>query len=78
MDELADLFIVSQVALHQGDGGVKGAVEGLGVEAGHAAGAKCLRCWKFTPDVGENGPVPALRQRSGYVIFSLSAVLTSF
>ena len=58
MDELADLFIVSQVALHQGDGGVKGAVEGLGVEAGHAAGAKCLRCWKFTPDVGENGLCP--------------------
>ena len=58
MDELADLFIVSQVALHQGKGGVQGAVEGLGVEAGHAAGAKCLRCWKFTPDVGENGLCP--------------------
>ena len=58
MDELADLFIVSQVALHQGKGGVQGPVEGLGVEAGHAAGAKCLRCWKFTPDVGENGLCP--------------------
>ena len=39
MDELADLFIVSQVRLEQGEGGVKGVVDGLGVQAEHAAGA---------------------------------------
>ena len=31
MDELADLFIVSHVDLVEGEGGVKGLVEGLGV-----------------------------------------------
>lgn len=58
MDELADLFIVSQVNLEQGEGGVKGIVEGLGVQAEHAAGAKCLRCWKYEAAVGENGLCP--------------------
>ena len=47
MDELADLFIVSHVDLVEGEGGVKGLVEGLGVSAAHAAGNKCLRCWKY-------------------------------
>ena len=42
MDELADLFIVSHVDLVEGEGGVKGLVEGLGVAAAHAAGNKCL------------------------------------
>ena len=58
MDELADLFIVSQVRLEQGEGGVKGVVDGLGVQAEHAAGAKCLRCWKYDTAVGENGLCP--------------------
>ena len=58
MDELADLFIVSQVHLEQGEGGVKGLVEGLGVAAEHAAGTKCLRCWKYDAAVGENGLCP--------------------
>ena len=58
MDELADLFIVSQVRLEKGEGGVKGVVDGLGVQAEHAAGAKCLRCWKYETTVGENGLCP--------------------
>lgn len=58
MDELADLFIVSQVSLEQGEGGVKGIVDRLGVHADHAAGAKCLRCWKYETTVGENGLCP--------------------
>ena len=58
MDELADLFIVSQVHLEQGEGGVKGLVEGLGVAAEHVAGTKCLRCWKYDAAVGENGLCP--------------------
>lgn len=58
MDELADLFIVSQVHLEQGEGGVNGLVEGLGVAAEHAAGTKCLRCWKYDAAVGENGLCP--------------------
>ena len=58
MDELADLFIVSHVDLVEGEGGVKGLVEGLGVAAAHAAGNKCLRCWKYEPSVGEGGLCP--------------------
>ena len=58
MDELADLFIVSHVDLIEGEGGVKGLVEGLGVSAAHAAGNKCLRCWKYETTVGEDGLCP--------------------
>ena len=58
MDELADLFIVSHVDLVEGEGGVKGLVEGLGVAAAHAAGNKCLRCWKYETTVGEDGLCP--------------------
>ena len=58
MDELADLFIVSHVELVEGEGGVKGLVEGLGVSAAHAAGNKCLRCWQYDTSVGEDGLCP--------------------
>ena len=58
MYELADLFIVSHVDLVEGEGGVKGLVEGLGVSAAHAAGNKCLRCWKYETTVGEDGLCP--------------------
>ena len=58
MDELADLFIVSHVDLVEGEGGVKGLVEGLGVSAAHAAGNKCLRCWRYETTVGEDGLCP--------------------
>ena len=58
MDEMADLFIVSHVDLVEGEGGVKGLVEGLGVSAAHAAGNKCLRCWKYETTVGEDGLCP--------------------
>ena len=58
MDELADLFIVSHVDLVEGEGGVKGLVEGLGVSAAHAAGNKCLRCWKYETTVSEDGLCP--------------------
>ena len=58
MDELADLFIVSHVDLVEGEGGVKGLVEGLGVSAAHTAGNKCLRCWKYETTVGEDGLCP--------------------
>ena len=58
MDELADLMIVSHVDLVKGEGGVKGLTEGLGMSVAHAAGNKCLRCWKFDTAVGEDGVCP--------------------
>lgn len=50
--ELADLFIVSQVELHEG-------AEGVGVSVERAAGAKCERCWKYTTDVGSRPEIHA-------------------
>ena len=58
MDELADLMIVSHVDLVKGEGGAKGLTEGLGMSVAHAAGNKCLRCWKFDTAVGEDGLCP--------------------
>ena len=58
MDELADLMIVSHVDLVKGEGGVSGLTEGLGMSVAHAAGNKCLRCWKFDTAVGEDGLCP--------------------
>ena len=58
MDELADLMIVSHVDLVKGEGSVKGLTEGLGMSVAHAAGNKCLRCWKFDTAVGEDGLCP--------------------
>ena len=58
MDELADLFIVSHVDLVEGEGGVKGLVEGLGVSAAHSAGNKCQRRGKYETTVGEDGLCP--------------------
>lgn len=58
MDELADLMIVSHVDMVKGEGGVRGLTEGLGMSVAHAAGNKCLRCWKFDTAVGEDGLCP--------------------
>ena len=49
MVELDALLLVSKVDLTG---------EGLGAAAAHAAGNKCLRCWKYEPAVGENGLCP--------------------
>ena len=63
MDELADLMIVSRADLVEGAGGAASAVEGLGIEAYRAEGAKCERCWKYTADVGSNAKYPTLCAR---------------
>ncbi len=68
MDELADLMIVSRVELVRGEGGSASAVEGLGVAAAHAEGAKCERCWKYLADVGSHAAHPTLCARCASVI----------
>jgi len=50
--ELADLFIVSQVALQPGG-------EATIVTVEHADGKKCERCWKYTTDVGSRPDIHA-------------------
>ncbi len=52
--ELPGLFIVSQVALEGGK------PDELQVEVERASGDKCERCWKYTPEVGEDATYPTL------------------
>ena len=47
LNDLAGLFIVSQVVLERGHGTLE-------VEIERAPGQKCERCWKYTTDVGKN------------------------
>ena len=53
LDDLAGLFIVSQVVLERGHGTLE-------VEIERAAGQKCERCWKYTTDVGKNPEFPTV------------------
>jgi isoleucyl-tRNA synthetase len=54
--ELPDLFIVSAVVLEHKDGGGDSVLEDLvadcDIRIGEAAGEKCERCWKYSPQVG--------------------------
>ena len=50
--QLANLFIVSQVALLPAEG------EGLAVEVVRADGGKCLRCWNYHEEMNEEGICP--------------------
>jgi isoleucyl-tRNA synthetase len=52
-NELAGLFIVSQVELERGSGELR-------VEIERARGEKCERCWKYTTDVGANSAFPTV------------------
>ena len=62
-DELADLFIVSQVAVSTGDA--------VSVQVAPAQGAKCERCWKVLPSVGQDGKHPTLCPRCARVVQGL-------
>jgi isoleucyl-tRNA synthetase len=52
--ELPALFIVSQVALENGNHSA------VGVDVQRAEGQKCERCWKYRPEVGANAAYPTL------------------
>ncbi len=64
-DELAALFIVSQVELAEGlDDAVAGEeVSGLKIRIEKAQGEKCERCWNYATTVGENGAHPTICHR---------------
>jgi isoleucyl-tRNA synthetase len=61
--ELPDLFIVSAVVLEHQQGGGDAALEDLAAECsiriGAAAGEKCERCWKYSPQVGADAAFSA-------------------
>ncbi len=54
-EHLPALFIVSDVALENGVSTLSASIE-------RAAGAKCERCWKYLPEVGEDAEFPTLCQ----------------
>jgi isoleucyl-tRNA synthetase len=59
---LANLFIVSQVELEE--------APSVSVEVARAAGAKCERCWTFSPKVGHLPVHPAVCERCASVLES--------
>ncbi len=59
-DALPEIFITSAVELAEGEGAVKGDVEGLSITVARADGEKCERCWKFSTTVGSCAEHPTL------------------
>ncbi len=68
LEELPDIFIVSQVELAEGKGGEAGEYEGLGVSVKRADGEKCERCWQYKPTVGTDTAHPTLCARCAGII----------
>jgi isoleucyl-tRNA synthetase len=67
-DELASLFIVSQVSLASDRRGFdnpyeSAEIEGLTVGIARAGGGKCERCWNFSETVGADTTHPAICER---------------
>lgn len=68
-DELATVFITSQVEVVNGTGGsFTGEVEGLSVTVLPAEGEKCNRCWSFSNTVGSNEHHPDVCARCAAVL----------
>lgn len=62
--ELAPLFIVSEVELRKDESGeFHGDYEGLSVTVEKASGEKCERCWIYSETVGQNPSHPTLCAR---------------
>jgi len=59
--ELANLFIVSRVALEEGDGDLE-------VSVAQAPGAKCERCWTVSEEVGRQPVHPGVCPRCASVL----------
>ncbi|HLW84885.1 MAG TPA: isoleucine--tRNA ligase [Candidatus Sulfotelmatobacter sp.] len=68
-DQLRYLFIVSAVTLTQGSG--NGSTGGVHLEVKKADGAKCDRCWNYSPHVGEDKTYPTICERCSAVLKEL-------
>jgi len=66
--QLRYLFIVSAVTLVQGSGN---GTSGVHVEVKKADGAKCDRCWNYSPHVGEDKAYPTVCERCSAVLKEL-------
>ena len=67
-DQLADLFIVSDVEIAQGAGAAGVKVPGIQAAVSEAKGEKCERCWKHHIKVGSDTEHPTLCPRCAKVI----------
>lgn len=67
-EQLAMVFIVSQVAVNNKTGGEATDMDGLTVEILPAEGQKCERCWIFTETVGQNAAHSTLCARCAAVV----------
>lgn len=76
--ELADLFIVSQVQLDLQEGGgdfsLTNLVEDITITITEASGGKCQRCWKYSPDI--NGDGASVCERCAKVISELGGAVS--
>ncbi len=70
--DLPEIFITSAVTVSNGEGEVKGDVEGLSVTVSKADGEKCERCWKFSSTVGQDATHPTLCAHCASVMKELS------
>lgn len=70
--ELPEIFITSAVTVENGEGDVKGEIEGLSVSVSKADGEKCERCWKYSDTVGSSSEHPALCAHCAEVMKEIS------
>ena len=70
--QLPEIFITSSFTVENGEGEVKGDVEGLSVTVSKADGEKCERCWKFSDTVGQDKNHPTLCAHCAKVMKELS------
>lgn len=71
VDDLEELFIVSQVHLYQASDQPEGDTvegDGLRVKIKPAEGEKCQRCWMISPSVGQNDQHPDLCDRCADIV----------
>ena len=71
-DQLADLFIVSDVEIAQGSGAAGVKVPGIQAAVSEAKGEKCERCWKHHIKVGADKEHPTLCPRCARVIRTIA------
>ncbi len=67
-DILTTVFIVSKVAIVEGDGGDHKGDSGIGVTVTHANGEKCERCWSYSETVGQDDEHPTLCERCRNIV----------
>jgi isoleucyl-tRNA synthetase len=70
-DALPEILITSYVSVENGEGEVKGDVEGLSVTVTKADGEKCERCWKYSHSVGTSSEHPTLCEHCAAVMKEL-------